>query len=135
MQIAHVYSQTFQKIPMKSTFILFACLLLTVTSCTKEKFPDPEQLQGTWTEINEKTFKHQLRFENDILYLIKQNTMDTLIFRLDDNEEKMFLKLPNSNYDTESQHRIKINRQRDEITVWNLFITTSAESETTFTKE
>ena len=120
---------------MKNTFILFAFLLLIVTSCKKEKFPDPKQLQGTWTEINDKLYKHQLRFENEIMYFIKQNTIDTLIFRLDDKEEKMFLKLQNSNYDTETQHRIKINRKRDEIKVWNLFITTNFETETTFKKD
>jgi hypothetical protein len=135
MKTANIYNHTLNKTHIKNTFILFAFLLLIVTSCKKEKFPDPKQLQGTWTEINEKPNKHQLRFENEIIYFIKQNTIDTLIFRLDDKEEKMFLKLQNPNYDTETQHRIKINRKRDEITVWNLFATTNFETETTFKKD
>lgn len=120
---------------MKNTFILFAFLLLFVTSCTKEKFPDAKQLQGTWTEINDNSFKHKLGFENETMYFINQNTIDTLIFRLDDKEEIMFLKLKNSNYETETQYRIKINRKRNEITVWNLFKTPNFETETTFKKD
>jgi hypothetical protein len=117
----------------KTFYVLF--LMIFLFACKKEKFPDPKQLQGTWTEINDKPFKHKFRFDNEIMFFIKQNTIDTLIFRLYDKEEKMFLKLQNSNYDTETQHRIKINRKRDEITVWNLFITTNFETETTFKKD
>lgn len=109
------------------TFILFAC--------KKEKFPDSKHLQGTWTELNDKSFKHQLRFNGEIMYFVKQNTIDTLIFRLDDKEEILFLKLPDPNNNTETQHSIKINRKRDEIKVRNLFRTTTVETESTFKKE
>jgi hypothetical protein len=117
----------------KTFYVLFTMFFLI--ACKKEKFPDPKQLQGTWTAINDKSFKHKLQFDNGIVYFTKQNTIDTLIFRLDDKEEKMFLRLQNSNYDTETQHRIKINRKRNEITVWNLFTTTNLETETIFEKD
>ncbi len=118
---------------MKSALIFFTFLLLMI-SCKKEEFPNPKQLQGTWTELNEQSFQHKLRFDNEILYFIKQNTVDTLIFRIDDKEEKMFLRLKNQHTDIETQHKVKINKQRDEITVWNLFISNTFETETKFKK-
>ena len=119
---------------MKNSLILFAFLLL-MTSCKKDEFPNPKQLQGTWTELNEQSFQHKLRFDNETLYFIKQNTVDTLIFRLDDKEEKMFLRLKTQHTEIETQHKVKINKQRDEIIVWNLFITNTFETETTFRKD
>jgi hypothetical protein len=119
---------------MKNLSILFAFLLL-MTSCKKDDFPNPKQLQGTWTELNDQSFQNKLRFDNETLYFIKQNTVDTLIFRLDDKEEKMFLRLKNQHSEIETQHKVKINKQRDEITVWNLFITNTFETETTFRKD
>jgi hypothetical protein len=119
---------------MKNTLIPFVFFLL-ITSCKNDKFPKPKQLQGTWTELNEQSFQHELRFDSETLYFIKQNTVDTLIFRLDDKEEKIFIRLKNQYTEIETQHKVKINKQRDEIIVWNLFSTTTHETETTFKKE
>jgi len=116
---------------------IFFLLLFTtfLFACKKEEFPKPEQLQGTWTEVTENSFKHKLRFKNEIMYFIKSNSIDTLNFRLDDKEERMFLRLKNHNTEIETQHKIRINKKRDELTVWNLFITNTFETETTFKKE
>jgi hypothetical protein len=134
MKTTYIYNQTLTTIHLKNLLILFAFSLL-MTSCKKDEFPNPKQLQGTWTELNEQSFQHKLRFDNETLYFIKQNTVDTLIFRLDDKEEKMFLRLKSKHTEIETQHNVKINKQRDEITVWNLFITNTFETETTFRKD
>ena len=120
---------------MKNNLTLLILLVLAMTSCKKDEFPELKQLKGKWSEATDNSFKHELRFENETLYFIKPNLIDTLIYRLDDKEEKMFLRLKNQNTEIETQHKIQINKKRDEITVWNLFITIGTETETTFKKE
>ncbi len=120
---------------MKNKIAFLFILVLTMTSCKKDKFPELKQLQGKWTEVTDNSLKHDLRFENETMYFIRPNSIDTLVFRLDDKEEKMFLRLKNQNTETESQYKILINKKRDQITVWNLFITIGSETETSFKKE
>lgn len=120
---------------MRNKLTLLILLVLTMTSCRKDQFPNPKQLLGTWTELTDNSFQHKLRFDSETLYFIKQNTVDTLIFRLDGKGEILFLSLKNQLSEIETQHKIRINRQRDEITVWNLFITNTFETETKFKKD
>jgi len=120
---------------MKNKLTFLILLFLTTTSCEKDKFPALVKLQGTWIEVTDNAFKHELRFEKETMYFIKSSTIDTLIYRLDDKKEKMFLRLKNQNTEIETEHKIRINRKRDEIIVWNLFITNTFETETTFKKE
>jgi hypothetical protein len=120
---------------MKNKLTFLFLLVLTMTSCQKDKFPELKHLQGKWKEVTDNSFKHELRFENDIMYFIRSNSIDTLVYRLDDKEEKMFLRLKNQNTETQTQHKILVNKKRDQITFWNLFITIGAETETSFKKE
>jgi hypothetical protein len=69
------------------------------------------------------------------MYFIKSNSIDTFHFRLDDKEERMFLRLKNFNSEIETVHKLRINKKRDELTVWNLFATIWEETETIFKKE
>ncbi len=117
------------------SFATLSFIMTLLVSCEKEKFPEQKQLQGTWKEITENTFKHKLRFENETMYFFKSNSIDTLTFRLDDNKERMYLQLKNHNSEIESKHKIKLNKKRNELTVWNLFITIGNETETIFKKE
>ena len=103
--------------------------------CKKDEFPSLKQLQGTWTELNKQSFQHQLHFDYERLYFVKQNTVDTFIFRLDNKEQRMFLRLKSQHIEIETQHQVIINKQRDEIAVWSLFISNTFETKTTFRKD
>lgn len=110
-------------------------ILLTLVSCKKEKFPDKDNLIGTWTEQTDNSFKHKLVFETETMIFHKSNTIDTLSYRLDKKTKLLFLTLKNNSSTGESSHEILHNKKSKTLTIFGLFPTTDKATETKFTKE
>jgi len=119
---------------MKNTILITTFLLLAFVSCKKEKFPKIDDLTGSWIEQTSNSYKHKLIFEDETMYFFKQTVIDTLTYRLDKEQELIFLKLNNDPSIGESSHKISINKKKKELTIWGIFIGTST-SETVFKKE
>ena len=114
--------------------IITMMLTLTLASCSKEKFPDKNDIIGSWVEITSNSNKTQLTFkDNGIAYLTKVNQpVDTFNYSLNDTKELLNF----SNDAGESNHNIELNKKTDEITIWNLFSSIPENtSETTFEKK
>jgi hypothetical protein len=119
---------------MKKIILIIITSLTVLSSCKKEKFPDMNELKGSWIEQTNKSFKHTLIFEDAVLFFVKPSKTDTLIYNLDKENEVLSLKLVNSPSDITGEHKILINKRKKELTIWGLFIGINT-SETTFKKE
>lgn len=109
--------------------------MILISSCTKEKFPNLEDLQGTWTQQTENSAKHILIFEPQTMYFIKPDTEDTLVYRLDKNKNLLYLTLKNNPSAGESNHKILLNKKSQILTIFGLFPGVSSQiSETKFKK-
>ena len=109
-------------------------LVIFLTSCKKEIFPDKNDIVGNWIEITTNSDKTQLRFDVcGVAYLTKPNQpTDTFSFSLDDSKELLCF----SNDAGMSFHQIELNKKTDEITIWSLFPSIPENpSETRFEKE
>jgi hypothetical protein len=96
-------------------------IIITLASCKKERFPDTDDLQGTWTEQTDNSAKHALIFDTQTLYFIKPNTVDTLSYRLDKNQDLIYLTLKNNPSAGESNHKMLLNKKSKTLTIWGLF--------------
>lgn len=105
--------------------ILAAALLLTslLVSCRKQAFPKTDDLAGSWTEITENPAKTSLHFvSGDLLYMTHNSgTTDTLTYRLDKKEKRIYLKLANYPGTGESYFRICLNKKSDILSIWGLY--------------
>lgn len=119
---------------MKKMLLIIITSLTVLISCKKESFPDVNQLQGSWIEQTDNSFKHKLVFQDDILFFVKSSKTDTLIYNLDKENEVLSLKLVNSPSGITTEHKILINKRKKELIIWGLFIGINT-SETTFKKE
>jgi len=119
---------------MKNIILITTILLFAFVSCKKEKFPNIDELTGSWIEQTSNSFNHKLIFEDETMYFFKQTVIDTLSYRLDKEQELIFLRLKNNPAIGESNHKISLNEKKKELTIWGLFIGTST-SETLFKKE
>jgi hypothetical protein len=117
----------------KIIFISILSVALFI-SCKKDKFPDIDDLTGSWIEQTSQSFKHRLIFETETVYFIKSTQTDTLSYRLDKKQELIYLKLKNNPSAGESSHKMLLNKKEKTLTIWGLFIGTNT-SETTFKKE
>ena len=119
---------------MKIIHFIISAILLVFTSCNKEKFPKPNDLSGNWTEQTDNSFKSKLIFENETMYFFKPASTDTLLYRLDDKQELIYLRLKNNSAAGESNHKIFINKRKKELTIKGLYIGINT-TETIFKKE
>lgn len=115
---------------MNKLFFISALSLIVFMSCKKEKFPDIDDLTGTWIEQTDQSFKHKLIFVQEKVYFIKSTQTDTLSYRLDKEQEIIYL----SSSAGESSHKILLNKKEKILTIWGLFPSTNV-SETKFKKE
>ena len=115
----------------KILFISFLSVIVFI-SCNKEKFPDTDDLTGSWIEQTDQSFRHKLIFENETMYFIKSTNTDTLSYFLDKKQEVIFL----SSSAGESSHKLLLNKKEKILTIWGLFPSIPENiSETKFKKE
>ena len=117
---------------MKKIFFISFLSIIVFISCKKEKFPDTDDLTGSWIEQTDQSFRHRLIFKNKTMYFIKSTDTDTLSYRLDKKQKLIFL----SSYSGESSHKILLNKKEKTLTIWGLFPSIPENiSETKFKKE
>ncbi len=119
---------------MKKTLLISALSVIMFMSCKKEKFPNIDDLTGSWVEQTDQPFKHRLIFEKETVYFIKQTQTDTLSYRLDKKQELIYLTLKNNPSAGESNHKMLLNKKEKTLIIWGLFPSTNV-SETKFKKE
>ena len=119
---------------MKRIILVLLIFSTTFVSCMKEKFPLTSDLAGSWIEQTNNSFKSKLVFKNENLYFYRLTFTDTLIYNLDQKEEFLNLRLKNYPSSGESSHKILINTQKKELTIWGLFPSINT-SVTLFKKE
>lgn len=119
--------------------IIFSIVVLVVLtiSCKKETFPDNEDLKGSWAEISYLEDTEELYFDGEeTLYYTRRPSryieMDTLIYRLDKKNEKLYLSPITSPGSSESVHKIQLDAVNNELTIWGLH---GSSSEQKFKKE
>lgn len=110
-------------------------ILLLFVSCKKAKFPDKDNLIGTWTEETDQAFKHKLIFDAESMIFHKSKSIDTLSYRLNKKTGQLFLTLKNNPSIGESNHEISLNKIRKQLTITALFVRFGETSETKFNKE
>lgn len=113
-------------ITMKTRILLLIFLLpILLMSCEKEKFPDNEDLNGSWVENTYLKDRESLYFDGqETLYYTKRPSRsienDTLIYRLDKKHEMIFLRPASYPDSTESAHKIMLSSKNNELTIWGL---------------
>ena len=107
---------------MKNILYIIGVLCVLV-SCKKQDVLDISinNLQGTWTEQSTNAFKHQLIFNQEVLYFVQRNTIDTLSYQLDQKQNLIYLTLKNKPSAGESNHKILLNTSQKTLTIWGLF--------------
>jgi len=117
---------------MKKIIFFLALTTTFFVSCKKEKFPDIDDLSGSWIEQTDQSYKHKLIFNEKTLIFIKPTSIDTFSFHLDRKQELIFL----TSSIGKSNHKILFNKRKNEITIWGLFPSIpESETKTTFKKE
>jgi hypothetical protein len=119
---------------MNKIILISVISVIVFISCKKEKFPDIDDITGSWIEQTDQSFKHRLIFETETVYFIKSTQTDTLSYRLDKKQELIYLKLKNNPSAGESSHKMLLNKKEKTLTIWGLFPSTNV-SETKFKKE
>lgn len=130
---------------MKKIFLTIMSLLIIVVSC--EKFPTENELIGKWILLEQPdSYQTTLEFsdkyfiQSGIYYssLYNQNIFysDTSLYSLDKKQKYMYLTSAN-NLESTSSHKISLNTNRNELTIWGLsmYIPEEVPSETVFKKE
>lgn len=111
-------------------------ILFILFSCKKEKFPDKDDLNGTWIEQTDNSFKRKLIFEHETIYFIKTTSVDTLSYWLDKKQDLIYLALKYNPSAGESNHKILFNKKRKALTIFGLFPSIPEQvTETKFLKE
>jgi hypothetical protein len=106
---------------MNKVILLILFSTIVFISCKKEKFPDIDDLTGSWVELTDQSFKHRLIFKEVTMYFIKPTLTDTFLYRLETKQELLYLQLKNNPSGGESNHKIQINKKKNELIIWNLF--------------
>ncbi|MEI8273095.1 MAG: hypothetical protein WCG08_10775 [Paludibacter sp.] len=122
---------------MKKRIAIYLLLVIFLSvSCEKDEINsiNSQQLQGTWTEQTDNSFKYKLKFQSDTMYFFQKDAIDTLFYRLDSNN-KMYLFYEKSINRIESQHSLLLNKKANVLTVSNLFPTFDKETITVFDKD
>ena len=122
--------KTIAMITRQTTWIV--SIMLAFVSCKKEKFPDKDNLSGSWTEQTDNSFKHKLIFDSNTMLFIKSSTVDTLSYRLDKKSALIFLRLKSNSSAVESSHKILYNRKSRTLTFIGLFPSIDKTTETKF---
>jgi|JI9StandDraft_2_1071091.scaffolds.fasta_scaffold104310_2 hypothetical protein len=115
---------------------LIVVVFLTLLSCEKGRFPNSDNLIGSWTEQTDNSFKHKLVFDKETMFFFQSNAIDTLAYRLDKKSGLLFLSLKGNPSAGESNHKILLNKRRKSLTIFGLFASIpEATNETKFTKD
>ena len=98
---------------------LIFILVLTTTffvSCKKEKFPDIDDLSGSWIEQTDHFNKHKLIFNKEVLIFIKPTSIDTFSYHLDKKIELIFF----TSSIGESNHKVLFDKKENKLSIWDL---------------
>jgi hypothetical protein len=112
--------------PMKKEILLLILLVpILIISCKKETFPDNEDLKGNWAAITTLMDQEILSFDGvETLFYANGPSryiqIDTLIYKLDKKHEKLHLSPVDSPGTSESVHKILLNSENNELTIWDL---------------
>lgn len=127
---------------MKTRIVLLIFIFpLLIFSCKKETFPDNEDLVGRWIEITYLLDKQVLVFDDEeTLFYTRPGSRyvstDTFLYRLDKEQERLFLTPANFPGASESSYQIQLDKNNNELTVWGLLISIpETPSETKFKKQ
>ncbi len=122
--------------PAPRRTILIIAVFLTLLSCIKGRFPDSDDLIGSWTEQTDNSFKHKLVFDKETLFFFQSNSIDTFSYSLDKKNGLLFLELKNNPSGGKSNHRILLNKRRKLLTLFDFFGSIPEQSnETKFTRD
>jgi hypothetical protein len=102
-------------------FLPVLLFFLALYSCSKEKFPAEDELQGTWVQETENPEKVRLTFENTTLLERWKTSADTFTYRLDRKQGYIYLQGKTRPQSGESRHKIEISRKGDYLIIWDLF--------------
>jgi len=118
---------------MKKIILISISLLFTFISC--EKFPKEKDLIGSWIEQTDNVFKAKLTFEEEIVYHFRPTSIDTFFYWLDKKQESLYF-APKKYSEDKSFHKISLNKKKNELTIWGLYISIPEKpSETVLKKE
>jgi hypothetical protein len=123
---------------MKKRILLVILFIPTLfISCNKETFPDNEDLKGSWLEISTLMDQEGLYFDGtDTLFYSRRPYRyienETFIYRLANNHKKLYLKSVTYPGTDEIAHKIQLNSDNNELTIWGLH---GSASESTFRKQ
>ncbi len=106
---------------MNKLFLVSALSIIIFMSCKKEKFPDIDDLTGSWVEQTDQSYKHRLVFEKETMYFIKPTITDTFSYQLDKRQGLIYVQLKNIPSGGEGSLKILINKKKKELTIWGLF--------------
>lgn len=111
-----------------------ALLCILISGCSKNRFPKPEYLIGTWVEETSANFHHKLVFDKQQMVFFKSTSTDTFNYKLDQTQKALVLVAAND--PSAGQGICEIDRSSfgQKITVYGLFITRGDESITVFKK-
>ncbi len=103
-----------------------AALLIFVLfiSCEKEDFPRKKELIGTWIEETSNQNKAKLKFTDEYLYIIRNNSIDTFNYYLDNEREALKLFFKNNLSAGESSHNILFNKRQNELSITSIIPST-----------
>jgi len=114
--------------------LLFFFLLLFIISCKKESFPDNDDLKGRWEQITSDYLldRESLCFDGlETLYYTRIASRaigtDTLIYRWGKKDERLYLSLLTPPGSIESSHKIQLNEEKNELSIWDLHSSVSGE--------
>lgn len=117
----------------KAVFLIILIPLLFI-SCKKESFPDNDDLKGRWEQIASDYLldRESLYFDGlETLYYTRVAYRaiwtDTLIYNLDKKDERLFLKPYNCPKCPFSPHKIQLNTENNELSIWDLHSSVSGE--------
>ena len=105
---------------MKNPFVILLLSILFFTSCGDEQFPEKDDLIGTWTYQTDDAFKPKLKFEEDYMYLIGEQKIDTFSYQLN-KKEQMINFQSTGTIPSLMRRQIEVNPKTNKLSIWGFF--------------
>jgi len=105
---------------MKKQFVVLLLSMILFTACSDEKFPETNDLIGTWTYETDEAYKPKLKFEEGYMYLIGEVKVDTFSYQLNTKEQMI-------NFQTLTampslmRRQIEVNSKTNTLSIWGFF--------------
>lgn len=105
---------------MKNKFAIFLFSILLFTACDDEIFPEKDDLIGTWTYQTDDAFKPKLKFEEEYMYLIGEQKIDTFSYQL--NKKEQMINFQSTGIIPSLMRRqIEVNPKTNKLSIWGFF--------------